>query len=249
MSDAAATAQRQQQQQKSIFNALITLPFRFTAVLLGSLLLSIIIECVGTYALWPEEGWKHARQMYKSEQGQLSDNFKRSAIVQEPGRTVHELVQLSYGYVMVKSGLEKSLKGTSRKAHKARTRNVGDTSYYVGELFVHLENYLLAAAYTILVFIIRLIVLFLSLPLFLIAAFLGLIDGLVCRDIRRFGAGRESGYLYHRAKACVLPLATLPWIFYLSLPMSVEAGLILVPSAILLGLAIAITARSFKKYL
>ena len=53
------------------------------------------------------------------------------------------------------------------------------------------------------------------------ATFVGLVDGLVRRDIRRFGAGRESGFIYHRARASLIPLAVLPWVAYLALPVSV----------------------------
>jgi len=52
----------------------------------------------------------------------------------------------------------------------------------------------------------------------LTAAFVGLIDGLVRHDVRRFGAGREFGFLYHRAKASLWPLVVLPWVVYLALP-------------------------------
>ena len=102
---------------------------------------------------------------------------------------------------------------------------------------MNVESYLIAAAYTTLVFLVRLLVLCLTLPLFLMAAFVGLVDGLVRRDVRRFGAGRESGFIYHRAKAALMPLAVLPWVTYLALPVSVNPLLILLPSAALLGVA------------
>ncbi|NMG04534.1 TIGR03747 family integrating conjugative element membrane protein, partial [Azoarcus taiwanensis] len=111
------------------------------------------------------------------------------------------------------------------------------------------ESYLIAAAFTTLTFLVRLLVLVLTLPLFLLAAFVGLVDGLVRRDIRRFGAGRESGFVYHRAKAALMPLAVLPWVIYLALPVSLHPLLVLLPGAMLLGLAVNITASSFKKYL
>lgn len=249
MSDPAATAQRQQQRQQGFVIGVLTLPFRFVAVLFGSLLLSIVIECVGMYLFWPEESWRHSKQMYELELGQLSKDFKHSAMVQEPGRTAQTLVLIAYDAVMIRTGLEGSVKSRSQRARTAHSDSARNTQYYAGSFYMHLECNLIAAAYTILVFVIRLLVLFLSLPLFVLAAFVGLIDGLVCRDVRRFGAGRESGYLYHRAKACVMPLATLPWIIYLAIPVSVEAGIIVVPSAALFAIAIAITARSFKKYL
>jgi hypothetical protein len=71
------------------------------------------------------------------------------------------------------------------------------------------------------------------------AAFVGLVDGLVRRDVRGFGAGRESGFVYHRARASLMPLAVLPWVTYLALPVSVHPLLILLPSAALLGVAVA----------
>jgi len=116
-------------------------------------------------------------------------------------------------------------------------------------VYVHMESYLIASAYTVLVFLVRLLVLTLTLPLFLMAAFVGLVDGLVRRDVRSFGAGRESGFVYHRAKASLMPLAILPWVTYLALPVSVHPLLILLPSAVLLGAAVDIAAGTFKKYL
>ena len=116
-------------------------------------------------------------------------------------------------------------------------------------MYVWVESYLIAAAFTTLTFLVRLLVLVLTIPLFIMATFVGLVDGLVRRDIRKFGAGRESGFIYHRVKASVVPLAVLPWILYLALPISVHPLWILLPSAVLLGLAVNLTAGSFKKYL
>jgi integrating conjugative element membrane protein (TIGR03747 family) len=103
--------------------------------------------------------------------------------------------------------------------------------------------------YTILTFLTRLVILTLTIPLFLMAAFTGVVDGLVRRDLRRFGAGRESGFIYHRAKVMIVPLVVAPWIIYLALPVSVSPVLILLPCAAALGLVISVTAGSFKKYL
>ena len=46
-----------------------------------------------------------------------------------------------------------------------------------------------------------------------------------------------------------MPLAVLPWVIYLALPVSVSPLLILLPSAVLLGVAVNIAAGSFKKYI
>ncbi|MHA6788166.1 TIGR03747 family integrating conjugative element membrane protein [Pseudomonas bijieensis] len=249
MSDPAATTQRQQAQQLGLFVRMLTLPFRLIGVLFGSLILSIAIECAGMYFIWPEEGWYHSQQMFEFELAQLSKNFTRSALIQEPGRTTQALVLMAHEIVLVKTGIADSLQDASKKARKAQNNRAHSSRYYLGAIYTYLENSLIAAAYTVLVFIVRLLVLVLTLPLFMTAAFVGLVDGLVSRDIRRFGAGRESGYIYHRAKACVMPLVTWPWVSYLALPMSLDAALILLPSAILLGIVIALMVSRFKKYL
>jgi hypothetical protein len=38
----------------------------------------------------------------------------------------------------------------------------------------------------------------------------GLVDGLVRRDVRRFGAERKSSFVYHRTRASLLPLTLSP---------------------------------------
>ncbi|TNL09648.1 TIGR03747 family integrating conjugative element membrane protein [Kosakonia cowanii] len=249
MSDPAATAQRQQSRQQGLIAGIITLPFRLFGVLCGSLLLCIVIECVGMNLFWPEQGWRHAQGMLDYELAQLSGHFTRSALVQEPGRTAHWLVEQAYEWIFVKTGLLEWMRNAANQASAPSHGAAQDFRYYISQAYVWVESYLIAAAYTTLVFIVRLMVLVLTLPLFLLAAFVGLVDGLVRRDIRRFGAGRESGFIYHRAKASLMPLAVLPWVIYLALPLSVSPLLILLPSAVLLGLATNIAAGSFKKYL
>ncbi len=90
----------------------------------------------------------------------------------------------------------------------------------------------------------------LTLALIRTAAFTEMIDDPLRRDVCWFATGRESGgFAYHRAEASWKPLALLPWGIYLALPISVHPFVILLPSAALLGLAVSLTAGSFKKYL
>lgn len=249
MKEPAATTERQQPRQRSLVASVVTLPWRLFGVLVASLLLSIVIECVGMHLFWPDQGWRHAQGMLDYELNQLSTHFTRSAVVQEPGRTARWLVESTYEWVFVKTGLLDWMRDASAQA-SAPSRGVHrDFRYYLAQVYVWTERYLIAAGFTVLTFIVRLLVLVLTLPLFLLAAFVGLVDGLVRRDIRKFGAGRESGFVYHRAKAALMPLAVLPWVTYLALPVSLHPLMILLPAAFLLGLAVNIVAASFKKYI
>lgn len=249
MSDPATAVKHQQDRQQGLIAGLVTLPFRFLGVLFGSLFLCLVIECIGMHFFWPDQGWHHAQSMVSYELNQLSADFTRSVLVQEPGHTANWVIEQAYKWMFVKSGLANWIRDASTQASTASHSGAEDFRYYISLVYVHLEGYLIACAYTVLVFLVRLLVLFLTLPLFLMTAFVGFVDGLVRRDIRRFGAGRESGFIYHRAKASLMPLAVLPWVTYLALPLSVHPLLILLPSAVLLGLAMNLTAGSFKKYL
>ncbi|WP_328716716.1 DUF4400 domain-containing protein [Halomonas elongata] len=75
------------------------------------------------------------------------------------------------------------------------------------------------------------------------------VDGLVRRDLRRFGAGRESAFIYHHAKRAVTPIFIIGWLIYLSVPFSFHPNVFLLPCAVLFGLMISIATGSFKKYL
>ncbi|WP_025807875.1 TIGR03747 family integrating conjugative element membrane protein [Pseudomonas chlororaphis] len=249
MTDAAASAERQQTQRQGLLGSLITLPFRLFGVLVASLLLSILVECVGMHFFWKEQGWHHSQAMLQYELGHLSGQFTRSAIVQEPGRTARELVDTGYQWLFIRTGLLEKMERTAEQARGPSRSSSRDFRYFISQAYVWAEAYLIAAAFTTLTFLVRLLILILTLPLFLVAAFVGFIDGLVRRDVRRFGAGRESGFLYHRAKATLMPLAVLPWVLYLALPFSMHPLLVLLPAAVLLGVAMNLTAGSFKKYL
>ena len=249
MSDPAVAAQKQQVRQQGVVAGIITLPFRFIGVLCGSLLLSIVIECVGIHLFWPSEGWRHAQGMLHYETDQVAGDFPRSLVVQEPGRSVQHVVESAYELLFVSSGLREWIDNAAEQARANGRRAANGFMHQLGKAYTYLETYLLAAAYMVLVFIVRLAVLCLAIPLFALAAFVGLVDGLVRRDIRRFGAGRESGFLFHRAKACLMPLAVLPWVVYLALPVSISPLWILLPCAVMLGLTVDIVAGSFKKYL
>ncbi len=146
-------------------------------------------------------------------------------------------------WVVVRSGWAKSdtqLKLLSREA---------SLQGQFAQAYVMMQDYLLAALFTIFTFVVRLAVLTLAMPLFLITVITGAADGLMRRDLRKFGAGRESSFVYHRTKRAVLPLMVSPWVIYLSLPCSLNPTWVLLPCAALLGCMVAITTATLKKYL
>jgi integrating conjugative element membrane protein (TIGR03747 family) len=69
----------------------------------------------------------------------------------------------------------------------------------------------------------------LTLPAYAMIGVMSLVDGLVQRDLRRFGGGLESGLLYHHLKAMLRPMLSLPIFLYLISPWSLHPTTIFVP--------------------
>ena len=140
MKDAASTAQREQNQRQGLIVGTITLPFRLLGVLIGSLLFSIVVECVGMHLFWKDQGWRHSRQMLQYELGHLSNHFTRSVVVQEPGRTAHELVDTGYEWVFVRSGLLERMSRTAERSRAPSHEPTRNFRYYISQVYVWAES-------------------------------------------------------------------------------------------------------------
>ena len=92
--------------------------------------------------------------------------------------------------------------------------------------------------------VVRLFIIMLSAVFFVVA----LIDGLVERERRKEGGGIEHAAVFHHAKIWVSrPLAWSP-IIYLSVPVSINPAWVVLPSALVFGMATYIAFFTFRKY-
>lgn len=230
-------------QRPGLIVSAIALVLRIISLLIASLLLSILIEFVGLLLFWGDQGWRHSQAMLDSELVWLSEHFKSSLIIQQPGRTIVQWLAFLKQWLLVKTGFT-----DFAQQAQVSSQGVGFWSW-INQLYVSIEDFVLAAVYVTFTFVVRLTILVLATPLFLLAMFTGFIDGLMRRDLRKFGAGRESSFVYHRAKRAVVPLLLVPWIIYLSLPFSLNPLAVFLPFAVMLGVTTAITAATFKKYI
>lgn len=95
----------------------------------------------------------------------------------------------------------------------------------------------------------RLAVILLSAPLMLLLALAALADGALGWFKRRSGGGRESGFVYHRAKRHAGHALLLLGFAYLVPPVFVDPRGLLTVVAILMAAALRVAAASFKKYI
>lgn len=230
-------------QRPGLFISAISLVLRIIGLLIASLLFSILTEFVGLLLFWGDQGWRHSQAMLHSELGWLSEHFKASLILQQPGQTIVQVLDYLNQWLLVKTGF-------ADFARQARESSRGNGFWsWTNQLYVSIEDFVLVAVYVTFTFVVRLTILVLAIPLFLLAIFTGFVDGLMRRDLRKFGAGRESSFVYHRAKRAVIPLLIVPWIIYLSLPFSISPMAVFLPCSVMLGVTMAITAATFKKYI
>ncbi|HEJ7642225.1 TPA: DUF4400 domain-containing protein [Klebsiella oxytoca] len=106
-----------------------------------------------------------------------------------------------------------------------------------------------ALAYTLVSFMQRLTLLVAIQPLFCLCALTALADGLVQRDLRRFGSGLESIFLHRYVIKFGSSVATTLWVIYLVQPLFLPVTLVLLPAALWFGITIWMAARSFKRWL
>lgn len=239
----ATTAPAAPPERRGVLAMAVRLPCQVLGVLMVALLCSILIECAGLLWFWPEQGWRHAQAMFEAELGWLGVQVKASLLVAQPESRLLAVLEILQDWLLVKTGFA----DFSRQAPELSQGN--DLRAWIGQLYLAFEDMVLAIVYTTFTFVVRLMILLLATPLLLLAMLSGFVDGLVQRDLRRFGAGRESSFIYHRAKRAVLPLLAAPWVIYLALPCSLNPLFVLLPCALLLGIAVTITASTFKKYL
>ncbi|WP_338495791.1 TIGR03747 family integrating conjugative element membrane protein [Pseudomonas sp. WP18] len=243
MADSTQNTPPQPIQRPGLIVSAIRLFLRVIGVLIASLLFSVLIEFAGLLLFWEDQGWRHSQAMLTSELGWLSEHFKSSLIIQQPGQTIIRWLDLLDQWLLVKTGF-------ADFAQQARVSSQGNGYWsWLNQLYVGVEDFVLAAMYAAFTFMVRLTILLLVTPLFLLAALTGFVDGLMRRDLRKFGAGRESSFVYHRAKRAMVPMLLTPWVLYLSLPFSLNPIAVFLPFATLLAVTTAITAATFKKYL
>ncbi len=242
--EAAADPRRREVRQGLISNFLTTLAQGIKWLLL-SLVFSVIIEWVGMAAWWPDEGLDHSRDMLAAEIGYLQADLGRSLVSSNPARFTKTVADRAYYVLFEFTGVAHFIEWVGRPSASGES----GLRPRLHAVFRPVAEYVLAAMQVTQVFSVRLAILVLATPVFIAFSLVAIVDGLVSRDLRRWGGGRESSFVYHWAKRSALPLFVLTWVIYLALPFSLHPSFVVLPCATLFAMSVAVTASTFKKYL
>ncbi|CAM4328326.1 DUF4400 domain-containing protein [Klebsiella quasivariicola] len=112
-----------------------------------------------------------------------------------------------------------------------------------------IQKPLTVLAYTLVSFMLRLTWLVATFPLLCLCVLIGLTEGLVRRDLRRFGSGLESVFLHRYVIRSGSLVATTIWVCYLAQPLFLPARLVLLQATIWFGITVWMVAGSFKRWL
>jgi integrating conjugative element membrane protein (TIGR03747 family) len=233
----------------------VTRPGTFSRVLTGlaqclkwlflSLIFSVLIEWIGMLFWWEEQGLDHSRQMLVSELQFLGADFHRSWLTAHPMQFASDLSDRFYHIAFEWTGIVDLIQWITPVPglEESGVRPV------LHRFYRPVADYILAGMQITQVFAVRLTILTLAMPVFGLFTLVALVDGLVRRDLRRWGGGRESSFVYHYAKKAAIPLIIMAWVLYLALPFSLHPSWIILPFALAFAFAVTITASTFKKYL
>ena len=240
--------------------ALLPLKWGVTLVfmVIGSLVISILIECVCIALVWPEEGSNHSLKMLEKEVGYLNRDFKESLFPYSPMEFAVTAANTAHDYAFVKTGfadyVHKRREQSVQLAEQSTEQSVTDDAVALAEGLAQdfikgSSEYLKAAMHITELIAVRVAIALLSLPAFILIGIAATVDGLVERDLRKFGGGIERAMVYHYVKPHAKPIIILAWILYLSMPVSIHPNLIFIPAALMFGVVTFITVSSFKKFL
>ncbi|CAI06332.1 MULTISPECIES: TIGR03747 family integrating conjugative element membrane protein [Aromatoleum] len=200
---------------------------------------------VGDYSFWKERGLDRARAAVDEDLGYIR-GFPRSLMVEDTvgfAAGLAERMTRPYTWLGAPAFIARA---QAVEPDSATNRHARIAVQAIKEGGRWMEISLHVARDTA----IRLAVAFYALPAFVMAVCIGLIDGLVRRDLRKWSGGRESSYVYHHAKRFTWWFLTAGFTAYLAWPFGGfnPAYLVLV-FALLVAASVSTTASTFKKYL
>ncbi|MBW8833410.1 MAG: TIGR03747 family integrating conjugative element membrane protein, partial [Burkholderiales bacterium] len=197
------------------------------------------------YTLWEDKAELHSRDMVAEDLGYIVA-APRSVLIED---TV-SFSKLLVDYVSApfeRLGVDAWYRRALTQAQPASDAGLAGAS---SALSLEIARCLMISKYVAQDTVLRLAIAVFAMPAFVLACLLGAVDGLVRRDLRRWGGGRESSFVYHRAKRLASWCLTGGFAAYLSWPFGGfnPAYMVLVFTA-LVAASLSTTLATFKKYL
>ena len=205
-----------------------------------SLMISILIEWVGIFTVWKKEGLNHSVNMYISEIEYANANIKNNMLFNDArGMLAHSLNKVD----SIWKGTEKITEGFYIPLIKNITKENGKIN------FDKASDLWKSAYYISKTFILRLVVIIFSLPLFFLALWYAFIDGSVERELRKYGGDKESNVVFDLTSKLSTWVVALGCMIYLAMPISINPIFCIVPTVIIFFSLTRTAITQYKKKL
>lgn len=224
--------------------ALVALGLGVLASVVTSLFLGTAFEIMGLYAFWPAEGSNHAKSHVSDDLGYI-DQFPRSVLAPDTVAFARDMAGWAR-WPFDKVGIPTLIARAAQSDPNAGNRSTRLMRRGYIELVRWIEVFYTVAQDTA----IRLSIAYFALPAFFLAVMVGLVDGLVKRDLRKWCGGRESSFVYHHSKNYTAWFLTGGFALYLAWPFrGFNPTYAVLLFTVLVAASLSITVSSFKKYL
>ncbi|MEM7257294.1 MAG: DUF4400 domain-containing protein [Pseudomonadota bacterium] len=210
---------------RGLIHSVISLVVRLVGVLITALVLSIVIEWLGMTFVWSAQGVEKSRQMVATELAYLNRHRELNPIIGRMDESVLSGVWMIRVF-LIDCGLG-----------------------FLAHHFAVIGAYIDATLNIIVVFMLRLAVMLFSMPVYVFFACVGATRGLVNRELRKWGGGRESSGLFHLFMR-LIPMGFVgSWVVYLTWPWSINPNVVVLPFAMFFGGTIMAMTYRYKKYM
>lgn len=239
--------QTDKQLRKTLFSSLFWLIMRIVVWALLGWLLVIIIGCVMMLWLGYNNGFHYLNNILNGQLhylGAISHNFSVSWPINFAVICAHFV----YKWMFVKTKLIYFIQGVQQsKSANNFFKNYLQLNPIINSSYPVMAAYLKVVVISTELMVVKLVTLFLSLLGIVLIMFVGIVDGLVQRDIRKFSGARETALLYHKAKGIAFSFIAIGFFFYLILPLNIASEFILIPVSVISAYFVMVSIKLFKK--
>jgi len=199
-------------------------------------LLVLVVDLFCVFILWTPNGvWQL--------QNVLNQEIALLALSQSDINFLAGMIQSFYDTVFVSSGIDGMMRHTASLSPSDESQQT--STDFTETLRPAIETCMIGLQ----LFALRIGVLMLALPFLLIITLVAITDGYLAWFLRRTSGGRESGFIYHRAKRSLAASFLLLWAIYLVPPIPMNPIYIIPPFLLAAGITTYLHVAFFKKFL
>lgn len=227
--------------------------FGLVGVTLSAWVIGCLIEIGGGYVLWKGQGIHHAQSIVQQDLQYIAA-APRSLLVRDTVAFSHQVatwVRWPYERLGVLHFYQqmRAPKAQSKPAVTTAKQQLQGLNNASKDMLLVVSEWLVVSMFVAQDVLLRMCIAAFAMPAFALACLLGVIDGLVRRDIRRWTGGRESSFVYHHAKRYTAWALTGGFGLYLTWPFGgFNPAYMVMVFTVLVAASLSTTVASFKKY-